>query len=343
MATKYIGADVHVTTTELAVDRSGKVLDRYRVPTTIPSLRGVLVQISGSCVLVIEEGPMAGWLYRNLREHVEKMIVCDPRRNHHIARDGDKDDPIDAAKLAALARGGYLREVYHTDDESREAFKQWVSLYHDRIGDRVRQANKIHGRARLYGARIPAVVLKQPQRREPFLSSLRHPELASQLRVLWMGYDTTVAQAAEALKQFRRRSRSYPIVQYWRELPGVGPVRAATLLAYLDTPWRFRRKNRLWKYCGLGLQRTASGSDRHGRPNPAHLHLAWQVNRRLKDAIVGATMNAIVGDNVFGHQYRRLLDHGLIPSNARHTVARTMLTVMWGMWKRTARFDASLL
>ena len=79
MATKYIGADVHVTTTELAVDQGGKVIARYRMPTTVPSLREVLAQVSGSRVLVMEEGPMAGWLYRNLRQHVEKMIVCDPR------------------------------------------------------------------------------------------------------------------------------------------------------------------------------------------------------------------------------------------------------------------------
>ena len=82
------------------MDQAGKVLTRYRVPTTIPSLREILTHVSGSRVLVIEEGPMAGWLYRNLREHVEKMIVCDPRRNHHIARDGDKDDPIDASDSA---------------------------------------------------------------------------------------------------------------------------------------------------------------------------------------------------------------------------------------------------
>ena len=26
---------------------------------------------------------------------------------------------------------------------------------------------------------------------------------------------------------------------------------------------------------------------------------------------------------------------GVVPSNARHTVARKLLTVMWGMWKRS--------
>jgi hypothetical protein len=35
MATYYIGADVHVNNTELAVEHRGKIVARYSVPTTI--------------------------------------------------------------------------------------------------------------------------------------------------------------------------------------------------------------------------------------------------------------------------------------------------------------------
>jgi len=34
------------------------------------------------------------------------MVVSEPRRNRLIAEDGDKDDDIDAEKLAQLLRGG---------------------------------------------------------------------------------------------------------------------------------------------------------------------------------------------------------------------------------------------
>ena len=54
-----------------------------------------------------------------------------------------------------------------------------------------------------------------------------------------------------------------------------GLIRSVTLLAYLDTPWRFKRKTKLWKYCGVGLQRATSGQDRHGREHPAQLELVW--------------------------------------------------------------------
>ena len=38
------------------------------------------------------------------------VVVSDPRRNHLIARDGDKDDALDAQKLLELARRGYVRQ-----------------------------------------------------------------------------------------------------------------------------------------------------------------------------------------------------------------------------------------
>jgi len=141
-----------------------------------------------------------------------------------------------------------------------------------------------------------------------------------------------------------RRTRVYPMIGYWRELPGIGPVRSATLFAYLDTPWRFGTPKKLWKYCGLGLKRFASGSDAQGRPRPGMIRLFRGVNRRLKDAVFGGVLSAIQQkDNPFACQYHRLVADGLTASNARHAVARKMLSVMWGMWKTKSRYEARLV
>jgi hypothetical protein len=40
--------------------------------------------------------------------------------------------------------------VYHSDDDQVKR-KKWASLYHDRVGDAVRQANRIHARCRMHG------------------------------------------------------------------------------------------------------------------------------------------------------------------------------------------------
>lgn len=90
MTTYYIGADVHSNSTELAIEKRNKIVARYSVPTTIPAISNVLDSLQGKKHLTFEEGPMAGWLYRNLNQKVDKLIVCDPRRNKLISSDGNR-------------------------------------------------------------------------------------------------------------------------------------------------------------------------------------------------------------------------------------------------------------
>lgn len=344
MAKYYIGADVHSNSTEIAVEKRKKIVARYSVPTTVPAIANVLDSLQGKKYLATEEGPMAGWLYRNLNKKVDKFIVSDPRRNKLICSDGDRDDRIDAAKLASLLRGGYLREVYHNDDDQRAELKHWVALYHDRIRDAVRNINKIRARCRMYGISIPRLALRDSSHRLNWLSKINHPILDKQLNMLWIGYDATAEQTRIAKQQLIKLSKKYHVIRFWKKLPGIGLIRATTLLAYLDTPWRFKKKNRLWKYCGVGLQRTTSGTDKKGRPKLARLQLPWAVNRALKNAVLGAAISAInQKDNIFRDYYKRMVQDGIITSNARHAVARKLLTVMWGMWKTNSQFDENLL
>jgi transposase len=172
---------------------------------------------------------------------------------------------------------------------------------------------------------------------------LDNPVLQTQLQMLWIGYDATREQVSLAMKQFSAYAGQYPIIKYWCDLPGVGLVRATTIFAYLDTPWRFKKRSKLHKYCGVGLVRITSGKDKKGRPRPPRLKLPWAVNRRIKNAVMGAATTAIEhSDNVFKDYYERMLSHGITPSNARHSVARKMVSTMVAMWKTNSRFDEKL-
>ena len=344
MSTYYIGADVHSNSTELAIDKRGKIVARYSVPTSIPAIANVLDSFQGKKHFAIEEGPMSGWLYRNLSNKVDDFISSDPRRNKLIASDGDKDDKIDAAKLASLLRGGFLRKIHQSDDAGRAELKHWVSLYHDRVRDAVRSINKIRGRCRMHGVKLSRAALRNPDSRADWLLETNNRALANQLNMLWIGYDATVQQVKLAKRQLALLGKKYEIIQFFSQLPGVGLIRATTLFAYLDTPWRFKKKNKLWKYCGVGLQRTTSGTDKKGNPKPARLKLPWAVNRTLKNAVLGAAQTAInQKKNVFKASYERMVQHGMITSNARHAVARKMLTAMWAMWKTNSPFDETIV
>ena len=59
---------------------------------------------------------------------------------------------------------------------------------------------------------------------------------------------------------------------------------------------------------------------------------------------MGAALSAIgQSNNQFANHYRKMIRNGATLSNARQTVARKMLTVMWGMWKSNSRFNESLV
>jgi hypothetical protein len=108
----FIALDTHCQFTEFAVIApSGQVVRRDRRPTTIPSLVEAVQAVPRPRIVVVEEGPLADWLWRNLAPHTDEMVVCDPYRNRLIAQDSDKDDDIDAEKLGQLLRGGYLKRA----------------------------------------------------------------------------------------------------------------------------------------------------------------------------------------------------------------------------------------
>ena len=345
MTTNYIGADVDGKMTNLAVERNGKIVQELCVPTAIPSLVAALESIRRPRKLTFEEGPMAHWLARNLKPFVDELVVCDPRRNALISQDGDSDDRIDSMKLATLLRCGLLRGVYHSQDDQHVVLKQWVGLYCDRVKDAVRQVNKIRALCLRHGVRPARGALRNVQVRQGWLESLGANPAVAQLEMLFVGFDAVGAQVTTSRRKMVHLAKPYDIIDYWQELPGVGPVRAITLYAYLDTPWRFANNpHKLWKYCGVGLEHAGSGKDRDGKMKMGQLKLAWRANKRLKGAVMGAAISAVrQGKNVFAEQYERLVRDGLTTGNALHTVARKMLTVQWGMWKTGMRFDPKLV
>jgi transposase len=335
----YIAMDTHCHSTDICVKTRANACGRkWRVATTIPALREVIGSIRKPRHLAFEEGPLAAWLYRNLRGDAEKITVCDPRKNAWVAKGGDKDDPIDADKLADLLAGGFLKAVHHSDEVSRDVFKQLVGAYHERVGHRVAESNKVVGALRRWGIVVRESAFKDKAARTELLAKLPEgPELTPtrlSLKLLMDGYDQAVKQETRLRQELTRLAKKEEVVVRLTELPGIAWVRAATFFVYLDTPWRFRSKQSVWKYLGIGLVRQTSGD------GPEYLSVNMAANRTLKSMILGAAESAILqGENPFAEQHRRWREDGLSPRNARRNVARSLAAVMWGMWKNGGVYD----
>ena len=339
----FVGLDVHTQGTEMAVvSQTGRVTRRERCKTTIPDLLTIIKSIGRPRYVVIEEGPIADWLLRNLSDSVDSLTICDPRRNHLIAKDSDKDDPIDAEKLAQLHRGGYIKPVHHPESFDRVVFKRHVNLYHDRVRQRVRQANRIMAELRQYGVFVQESAFNKVAdslgRAELLRRLPRNATVCADLRCLWKGYDAVVEQVEEMEERLIRLAKKQPQIRRFTALPGVKWIRAATFFAYVDTPWRFKSKSALWKYLGIGLER------RHSGGGTENVHLAMWTHRRLKYTILGAAQSATASrDNPFADQYERWIHEGLTPRIARRNVARSQAAVMWGMWKNGSVYRPELV
>jgi transposase len=335
-----IGFDVHCSFVEAAVLGPKGEVRRARLPTAIPPLVEFLESVPHVRRLTFEEGAMAGWLYRNLRSAVDELVVCDPRRNRLVANDSDKDDPLDALKLAELYRGGYLKPVHHADTLDRAVAKQHVMLYHERVRQRVREANRIGALFRQHGVFVRERAFADPDDRPRLLNRLPpHTLLRSDVNLLWEGYDVVAAQVQEMRRRLTRLARTIEPVCRFEEVPGLSWIRAMTFYVFVDTPWRFRKKAALWKYLGIGLDR------RHSGVGPVFVKVSQQANRCLRNVILGAAETVVARANSpYAMAYERwTIQEGMSRRNALRNVGRLLAGTLWGMWKSGSAYRAELV
>jgi transposase len=145
-------------------------------------------------------------------------------------------------------------------------------------------------------------------------------------------------------------SRKHPARKLLEQIPRLGPIRVALLIALIQTPHRFRTKRQLWNYCGLGLRTQSSGEYRftggqlqHARKPPALRGLNVNHNHELKNIFKSAATQASASGNPLGEFYQNLLAGGMEPPMARLTLARKIAAIALTIWKKGERFDPAKL
>jgi transposase len=326
-----IAMDAHCQFTEFFVTTpSGRPSRRGRTPTTMPALREVVRSVRRPRHVLFEEGPLAEWMLRGLLSEAERVVACNPRRNALIAKEGDKDDPIDAIKLNRLYRGGFTEPVHHPKSFERAAFKRLIVSYHEAVARRSRLINATLAKLRWNGIFVRQGALSAERQKDtlsrlPSCRAIRTP-----IELLLDELDQVDQHVDRLRRMVTREARANQSIRRLLEVPGIGWIRAATFVAYIDTPWRFRSKSALWKYMGIGLQRRTSG----GGAALVRVVPNMRVCRPLKNMILGAAGTVILmKQQPFYDRYWRWHDEGLTPRNARRNVARGLASVLWGMLK----------
>ena len=105
----YIGMDCHISTLDFAVvNEAGRLVKAHRVATSVSGFMEFVKKIPPPRTIYMEEGTLAAWALETCVRFREKLVITDAKKNHWIGSSGQKNDPIDALKLAQLARGGYI-------------------------------------------------------------------------------------------------------------------------------------------------------------------------------------------------------------------------------------------
>jgi len=341
---KYVGLDVDQATiiAHVTDGRGGFLMETF-LQTKADGIRQFFRGLDGRVHVAFEEGCTSGWLYEIVRPLVAKTVVCDPRKNKLI-QSGNKGDRPDAKKLARLLRLGELESVYH-GDKSIKGLKELVQGYDRLVRDRTRTKNRLKGlyRGRAISCRGQSVYNQETC--EEWKRKLDSEALRARADLLYKQMKSLDELSKEAQKAMLAEARKHAGYKLQCKVPGLGAIRAATVIATVGTPHRFRTKRQYWTYCGFAVVTHMTGEyeivdgRRQRRKKPLQTRgLNKNFNRMLKAVYKGAAITAIKKEP-FKKYYQRLIDNKMRPEMAQLTVARKIAAISLAIWKKGERFD----
>ena len=304
--------------------------------------------LSGSLHVTFEEGTWATWLYVLLEPHVTKLVVCNPRRNA-LLKEGSKSDRIDARKLAELLRSNLLRPVYHGEHGVR-TLKELARSYLTISKDVERVMSRLKAIYRSWGIPCTGKQVYAPRYRAAWLGKITEAGVRRRAEFYYQQFDALRSLRQEVRRDLLVEANKHSATKLLREIPFIGPIRAALILAILQTPHRFRTKRQLWTYSGFGIETHSSAEHRYVEgelqrsKKPVSIRgLNRNHNHDLKNLFKSAATVAAAKPGPFQEFYDALVAKGIKPEMARLTLARKIAAITLTVWKKGVRFDAKYL
>lgn len=288
------------------------------LPSNLRDLKDYLYNLKGSKIITIEECPAAQWLYVELADYVDKVLICDPYRNR-LLFDGAKNDVLDAEKLCLLLSNGLLKEVYHTHNSLFE-LRKYVSAYEDIIKAGVRIKSQRSSIFRSEG--------KNFRKETVGIDSSRFI-----ISIIDKNIKTYEQDKKEYKSLFEKLKQKNTTLKNLCKVPGIEIISAVKILANVIDAHRFPKKGNYLAYCGLVKHKRVSGQKTYGLRNPRY-------NRILKSVYKSAALGSIiVTSNPMKDYYEYLVGKGVAVHNARNALARHIATITYGMLKSGEKYQ----
>ena len=200
--------------------RSNKIT-AIDVPSDIKELQFYLKNLKGTKILSFEETTTSQWLYTELKEYVDEVLICDPYRNSLLS-EGPKTDKIDATKLVQLLKAGLMKEVFHSTDKFIY-LRRLVSGYEDLIKAGVRTKNQRYSLLRVCG--------KTGKEGKDFNLDSREDQFV--LEGLDRQIQNNAIEKKNYTKEFQRLAKKYPEIRHQKSIPGIGLINAVKIVPVL--------------------------------------------------------------------------------------------------------------
>jgi len=189
----------------------------------------------------------------------------------------------------------------------------------------------------------------QPARHEKWLKLLDEPGVRQRTAWLYEQLDQLRPLRREAKQAMLEESRKHRAVNLLRTIPQVGPIRAALIVATVDTPHRFRTRQQLWSYSGLAVvthmsaeYEMKSGQVVRSRKPVTTRGLNRNCNRRMKEVFIGAATGGSQTEPY--REYLQTLEaRGIRKEMARLTLVRKIAALALTIWKKGEKFDPKKL
>jgi transposase len=342
---RFIGLDVHGQSCTLVVmGPSGRRLGEHVVETSATALIERIRSIAGDKHVCMEEGTHSEWLYEVLHAHAKQLVVTQP-----LKRAGSKSDTIDAWALADLLRRDAVERTVFKAPQVLPALRQAARGYIAVRRDMVRAKCRLNALYRSRGVQ-PSSDIYDPEAREAWLHKLSpsHRTLAELLSEQVDALSQSHHAAETWLLEEAKRS---PVARRLATAPGIGPIRAALLVAIVVTPARFRTTRQFWSYSGLGIVTRSSSDwmrDKTGwarKPTAQTRGLNRNRQPELKAIFKGAATTVIqqMRTHPLHEDFQRMTAAGIKPNLAKLTLARRIAAATLAMWKRQEDYDPSRL
>jgi transposase len=273
-------------------------------------------------------------------------VVCDPRKN---ARQGNKNDQIDARELADRLYMNKLSSVYHGEAGVR-TLKELARSYLTISKDLARVMTRVKAIYRSWGIACTGKQVYAPRHRAEWLAKITEVGVLRRAEFYYQQLDALRSLRHEVRRDLLAESKKHKATKLLCQIPSIGPIRAALLIALIQTPHRFRTKRPFWKYSGLAIEthssadyRSVQGQLQKVKKQVSVRGLNRDCNHDLKNIFKGAAIVAATKPGPFAEFYAELLAKGMRPEMARLTLARKIATIVLIVWKRGVCFDAQHL